>query len=194
MVTKEKSVEIPAMKIDFAEFNIVGTTALIVHKFGSKAIQQIVEKQAKKSKVREERNPEKEMDDCLHKFSDGRTGFPANGFKAAMVRAGKMLEWKMTDLRQLFFIEGDDESKELVEIIGNYELRTDMIRVANGAPDIRYRPEYKTWRAKLTIRYNSAKISAEQLAQLIDAAGFGVGIGEWRPERSGNFGMFQLMK
>ena len=71
-----------------------------------------------------------------------------------------------------------------------------MVRVGMGAADIRYRPEYKSWRAKLKIKYNSGQISAEQIAQLIDAAGFGCGIGEWRPEKSktGNFGTWQLLK
>ena len=172
----EKSVEIPALKIDFAEFEIVGTSPLIVHRFGEKAIKMIADKQQKKSKEREARNPEVEMKDCLYPFKDGvRTGFPAVGFKAALVRAGKMLEYVMKDLQQIVFIVPDEG--DLVEIIGDYELRTDMVRVGMGVADIRYRPEYKTWRAKLTVKYNSTQISAEQIAQLIDAAGFGCGIG-----------------
>lgn len=191
----EKSVEIPALKIDFAEFEIVGTSPLIVHRFGEKAIKMIADKQQKKSKEREARNPEVEMKDCLYPFKDGvRTGFPAVGFKAALVRAGKMLEYVMKDLQQIVFIVPDEG--DLVEIIGDYELRTDMVRVGMGVADIRYRPEYKTWRAKLTVKYNSTQISAEQIAQLIDAAGFGCGIGEWRPEKSktGNYGTWQLQK
>lgn len=191
----EKKVEIPALKIDFAEFDIVGTAPLIVHRFGEKAIKMISDKQTKKSKERPPRDPEGEMKECLYKFSDGvRTGFPAVGFKAAMVRAGKMLEYTMKDLQQIVFVEPDDG--DLVEIIGDYALRTDMVRVGMGAADIRYRPEYKSWRAKLKIKYNSGQISAEQIAQLIDAAGFGCGIGEWRPEKSktGNFGTWQLLK
>lgn len=191
----EKKVEIPALKIDFAEFDIVGTAPLIVHRFGEKAIKMISDKQTKKSKERPPRDPEGEMNECLYKFSDGvRTGFPAVGFKAAMVRAGKMLEYTMKDLQQIVFVEPDDG--DLVEIIGDYALRTDMVRVGMGAADIRYRPEYKSWRAKLKIKYNSGQISAEQIAQLIDAAGFGCGIGEWRPEKSktGNFGTWQLLK
>lgn len=194
-MVKEKSVEIPALKIDYAEFEIVGTSPLIVHRFGEKAIKMIADKQQKKSKEREARNPEGEMKDCLYQFKDGvRTGFPAVGFKAALVRAGKMLEYVMKDLQQIIFIVPDEG--DLVEIIGEYELRTDMVRVGMGVADIRYRPEYKTWRAKLTVKYNSAQISAEQIAQLIDAAGFGCGIGEWRPEKSktGNFGTWQLAK
>jgi len=189
----EKAVEIPKLKIDVAEFEIVGTSSLIVHRFGEKAIKMIADKQTKKSKERPERNPEGEMKECLYMFSDGtRTGFPAVGFKAAMIRAGKMLEYVMKDLQQIIFVMPDEG--DLVEILGEYDLRTDMVRVGMGSADIRYRPEYKTWRAKLRLKYNSSQISAEQIAQLIDAAGFGCGIGEWRPEKSktGNYGTWKL--
>ena len=195
MKTKDKQVTIPELKIDEAEFNIIGTMPLIVHRFGEKAIKMIADKQKKKSKNRPERNPEAEMNECLYKFNDGvRTGFPAVGFKAAMIRAGKMLEYTMKDLQQIIFVVPDEG--DFVEIIGEYKLRTDMVRVGMGSADIRYRPEYKTWRAKLKVKFNSTQISAEQIAQLIDAAGFGCGIGEWRPEKSktGNYGTWQLMR
>ena len=188
-------VVIPRIKIDEAGFDIVGTMPLIVHRFGEKAIKMISDKQTKKSKERPERNPEGEMDECLYKFKDGvRTGFPAVGFKAAMIRAGKMLEYVMKDLQQIIFVVPDEG--DLVEILGDYELRTDMVRVGmGGSADIRYRPEYKTWRAHIRVKFNSDKISKEQIAQLINAAGFGCGIGEWRPEKSktGAYGTWMLI-
>ncbi len=192
---KTAQVEIPKLKIDVAEFNIVGTSPLIVHRFTEKAIKQISDKQTKKSKERPERNPQEEMEAATYKFKDGmRTGFPAVGFKAAMIRAGSLMDYVMKELQQIIFVIPDEG--DLVEIIGGYELRTDMVRVGMGSADIRYRPEYKNWRVRLVIKYNSAKISAEQIAQLIDAAGFGCGVGEWRPEKSktGNFGTWELAK
>ena len=191
---KNEEVTIAPLKIDEVEINIIGVQPLIVHRFGEKAIKMITDKQAKKSKDRPERNPEAEMNECLYKFSDGtRTGFPAVGFKASMIRAGSILGWVMKELQQCIFVVPDEG--ELVEIFGQYTLRTDMVRVNMGGADIRYRPEYKNWRATLKIRYNSAIISKEQIAQLVNAAGFGCGIGEWRPEKSktGNYGTWMIM-
>jgi hypothetical protein len=190
---KNQEVVIPEIKIDEVEIEIVGTMPLIVHRFGEKAIKMIADKQGKKSKERAERNPQQEMQECLYKFSDGiRTGFPAVGFKAAMIRGGSILGWVMKELQQVIFVVPDEG--DLIEILGEYTLRTDMVRVGMGSADIRYRPEYKNWRAKLLIKYNSSKISAEQIAQLIQAAGFGCGVGEWRPEKSktGNYGTWML--
>jgi hypothetical protein len=34
-------------------------------------------------------------------------------------------------------------------------MREDMVRVSNGAPDIRYRGEFPQWEAELAIEYNA---------------------------------------
>jgi hypothetical protein len=44
----------------------------------------------------------------------------------------------------------------------------------------------------VTIKFNTSAISAEQVANLLNVAGFGVGIGEWRPERNGSYGRFHV--
>lgn len=196
MATKKEQVTIPVMKIEIANFNIQGTAPLIVHKFSEKAIKMMEDKQQKKGVEKRVRDAEKEMAESLYLFEDGvRSGFPAVGFKAAMIRAGKQLGFTMKDLQSWFMVVGTDGT-DLIEIEGDASLRTDMIRVATGGADIRYRPEYKKWRATLTIKYNSAVISPVQLAQLIETAGFGCGVGEWRPEKAktGNFGTFELIK
>jgi hypothetical protein len=71
-------------------------------------------------------------------------------------------------------------------------MREDMVRVGMGTADIRYRPEFTEWSVKLPIKYNADAISLDQLVNLFTLAGFGVGVGEWRPERDGQYGMFHV--
>lgn len=186
-----------SFQIASAVFQIEGTSPLIMHKFSEKSKKMIEDKQAKKSKGgRDARNPEEEYVGGIHFFSDGvRTGFPAGGIKAAMVRAGKQLGYVMADLRGWFFIVPDEKQTNLVEIIGGNRMRTDMVRIGMGTSDIRYRPEFADWGAILKINYNSKCISAEQIAELLALAGFSCGIGEWRPEKSssGSFGTWKLV-
>jgi hypothetical protein len=92
-----------------------------------------------------------------------------------------------TDARATFHIDG-----ELVKIDGEPEPREDMVRVGMGTADIRYRGEFKNWSTTFTIRYNASVLSAEQIVNLFNAAGFGVGIGEWRPQKSGSYGRFHV--
>jgi hypothetical protein len=64
--------------------------------------------------------------------------------------------------------------------------------VGEGTADIRYRPEFKQWKMPVTLKFNAAVISVEQIANLLNTAGFGVGIGEWRPEKNGSYGRFHV--
>lgn len=85
---------------------------------------------------------------------------------------------------------------DLVEIKGSRPaMRTDFVRVgrfSQRTADIRYRAEFKEWRVDLRILYNMRVISKEQIAHLLNLAGFSVGIGDWRPEKGGQFGMFEV--
>lgn len=86
-----------------------------------------------------------------------------------------------------FHIDG-----EFVEIKGVPEMREDMVRVGMGVADIRYRGEFKEWSATFQVKYNASAISLEQLVNLFNLGGFACGLGEWRPEKGGAFGMYHV--
>lgn len=94
----------------------------------------------------------------------------------------------MTVIRGALFVEGD-----LLPLkFKSCNMREDMVRVGMGTADLRYRPEYTDWSVDLTIEYNSNVLQAEQVLNLIRLAGFSVGICEWRPEKNGDFGRFDI--
>lgn len=61
-----------------------------------------------------------------------------------------------------------------------------------GTADIRYRGEFQEWSALLPIQYNAGVITKEQLANMLNMGGFAVGVGEWRPEKGGSYGMYHV--
>ncbi len=193
-INKKVTVELPEFAQETAIFKIQGLTPLIVNKFSEKAKQQMLDKQMKKAtKTKEAKNPKEQYEGSLYKFAKGKkTGFPAVGFKAAMVRAGKQLGLNMTDTRGKFHVMAQDG--DLVEIKGPHRMREDMVRLATGVADIRFRGEYPKWEADITVLFNPNVISKDELANLLRTAGFSCGIGEWRPEKSnsGSFGLFEL--
>src|SRR3546814_17616345 len=80
----------------------------------------------------------------------------------------------------------------MLTVQGEPRPREDMVRVGMGTADIRYRPEFPEWSILAAIKFNDSVISAEQIANLLSTAGFAIGIGEWRPERKGQFGRFTV--
>lgn len=191
----KKSVEVKEFSIREVVVPITGISPLVIHAWSQKAMIEIANKQAGKAKNKkhEVRIPEEEFEAAKHKSPQGWDGFPAAGFKAAMIRGAKMIGMVMKDTQTSFFVKADCEETQLVEIIGSCRMRTDMVRVGMGVADLRYRPEYLNWSANLTIEFNAGMISVDQIYQLIKAAGYGCGIGEMRPEKGKfNFGRFIL--
>ena len=121
--------------------------------------------------------------------SGAKFGFPSTAFKQAAASGGfrsGVLKNKVVMLGA-FHIDG-----ELVEIKGIPSLREDMIKLMGSTADLRYRGEFKEWQTTFVVKYNSSVTSPEIIVNLFSLAGFAVGIGEWRPEKSGSFGMFHV--
>jgi len=190
MAAKQETEEVKfaGLAIDRLRLRLTGTSPLIVHKWSEKAKKQMLDKQMKRSSQgKAAKDPEQDYRESLYIREDGSYGFPAVAFKAAAVRAGTYCDMKMVFLRGAFHVEG-----ELVLIEGQPEPREDMVRVGMGTADIRYRPQFPKWATELDITYNSRALAAEQIVQLFEIAGFAVGVGEWRPEKDGQFGRFKV--
>ena len=182
-------VTLPRIKVATMTLGIVGDSTLICHKWSEKAKKEMLDKQMKKAKTaKAAKDPEADYRGSLYPHPDGGYGFPSVAFKNAAVSACRFSDGvKMTVARGAFHIDG-----ELVQIIGEPRPREDMVRVGMGTADIRYRGEFPEWEAKLTVSYNSSVFSPEQIMNLFNLAGFGVGVGEWRPEKNGQFGRFHV--
>ena len=125
----------------------------------------------------------------LAKLEKAEFGFPAIGFKASAVNACSHVDGLTKVLaRGAFHING-----ELVKINGDAPtMREDMVRVGMGTADLRYRGEFKQWSAEFDVRYNASVISPAQIVNLFNVAGFSTGVGEWRPQKDGSYGMFHV--
>lgn len=191
MATAKKStvLELPELQLRQAIIELIGSTPLVVHQFSQKAQQEMLDAQmgkAKKGKVN--RDPEQEYRDSLHVRPDGKYGFPAVGFKGAVVTSANDAGMQKTMIRRAFHVTG----QELVEIEGEPHMRTDIVKIGMGTSMVRFRGEFSQWKAKVPIVYNAGVISLEQLVNLFRLAGFGVGVGEWRPERDGVLGTWEV--
>lgn len=192
---------IPAIEIKMFTVKLVGDSPLIVHAWSEKAKKEMLDKHMKKaSKGKAAKDPFKDYVDSLYWLSEkpenptqedvekAKFGFPSAAFKASAVSAayrGGITKDKVST-NSAFHIMGD-----MIEIIGTPEIREDMVRIGMTV-DIRYRGEFKNWSVNLNIRYNANAISMEQIINYLNLGGFGVGLGEWRAEKGGNFGMFHV--
>lgn len=176
------TIQLPELKIKAAKITLQGTTPLIVHRFAEKARKEMLDKQMGAAKQKKAfKNPEQDYLDSLYLLPDSTPGFPAVAFKAAAVNAANDAGIQKVLARRAFHVTGG----ELLPIRGAHRMREDVVRIAMGTADIRHRAEFLEWEVTVPVTYNASIISLEQLVNLFNIAGFGVGIGEWRPERNG---------
>lgn len=177
------------------EVPIVGTSPLIVHRFDEKAKEMMLAAQQTKTRAKKEpKDPVACFERSRYRLADGADGFPAVGFKAAMVDAARLFDGvKMTELRAALHVVGEGV-EQLIRIEADEpRMREDTVRVGMGTADLRYRAEYSPWSATLVVNFVPSMISVESVFAIVDAAGMG-GIGEWRPSKAktGIYGTFQV--
>jgi hypothetical protein len=175
---------------------ILGTSPLVIHRFSEKAKRQMLDAMQGRKNPKAIKDPEAEYEAASYRFADGGHGFPVIGFKAATISAARFYgkDISMTALRQFVFFRGEvgNDGQQLARIVGEPIMREDVVRVGRGGADLRYRPEYREWSTTLEVKYIKSVITQGSVLSLIDAGGLGVGVGEWRPEKSGDFGTYQI--
>lgn len=207
-------IEIKPINIVTTTVRIAGDTPLIMHRWSEKAKRMILEKQMKKTKssAKEAKNPIEDFIESIY-WMDGkpteyteeafeeacrngaRFGFPVTAIKQATISSAYRngITKDMASLRGAFFIAGEG-SELLAEVKGcTPTMREDMVRVGMGVADIRFRGEFANWYMDLQVSYNAnGAYTLDQIINLINVGGFSCGIGEWRPEKDGNYGMYHV--
>lgn len=177
-----------------------GTMPLIVHNFSDKSRRQMLDTQQGRKAPKANRDPAAEYEAAFYRMKgDPGYGFPVTAFKAATVGAARFYgkDVSMTSLRQFIFMHGqmsDLDAQALVPIYGTPRMREDVVRLGgpSRSADLRFRPEFPEWGTALEVTYVLSALSRDSVLSLIDAGGLGIGVGEWRPEKRGEFGTYQV--
>lgn len=196
VVKQDRGVLLKPMNQKSFAITIIGTTSMIQHKWASKALRELLEKKmGKKTRDRTPCVPEKEFEDATYRTADGGYGVPAMSIKSAIITAAhKDIGIEKTLVRKALFIKCPDPTLILPLRCEPPIMREDIVRVANGSPDLRYRPEFAPgWQCDLDMTIDADLLTPEDVVNLIERAGFGVGVGEWRPEKGGEYGRFSVM-
>ena len=198
---KEGTVAIVTIKranIQSAEFRISGTAPLVQARFSEKAKQAMMAKMAlgsaaNKSRAKPARDFDEDMQNAMHISEDGWQGIPAGAFRNAMISACRLVGFKMTLAKLSIFIVADGIDKvdgiPLVRFEGTPERHEMAARVGIDGTDIRIRPMWRKWSAKVLVRYDADQFTASDVANLMERVGMQVGIGEGRPDSRSSAGL-----
>jgi hypothetical protein len=194
--SEKVSIDIAIQELDVRvlQLTLVGDTPLIVNRFTEKVMKEIEDgiTGAGSKATRLPKDVMAHVEAAKYKTQDGRDGIPAAGIKNAMLSACRSTNKavRQTQLVQAIHVVGD-----ILPIRGSKPyLRTDSGRNPTTRKGcVIHRPCYDTWEVDVSIRYNASVISPSLIVNLLNLAGFGVGLCEWRPEKRGTFGTFHVL-
>lgn len=199
MSKQEKTMEISVTPISLQSLKLTlkampGST-LLMSKYSNKERDLMTRKQTGQTTEKKKiRNLDEEVEAKKHYTSDGKIGFPAAGFKAALVEAAPYMEGMDKKLASSIQIMGG-----IIPLDYKKEQINKAVTIDSGsakAPRETWRPEFVDWKCELNIQYNSSLITPQQIVELAKLAGFHIGVGSWRPytkkSNGGNHGMFTV--
>jgi hypothetical protein len=195
---KTKTIAIPAPELRNLSVNIQGITPLLCDRYGEETMAAIEERERLpgKSRPKKARDGEAEFRGSLYVIQEANGvpavyGFPAGGLMKALATAGSR------------FVSG----AHAVVLYGALSIPADLVRITGSEPVMRrdprglkgvrssiiYRSQFTEWSMDVPVIYDAAILDTEQVVNLFAQAGSKVGIGNWRVEKKGIFGQFQVV-
>lgn len=172
---------------------IQGVSTLIQNHFPEWRKMEILKEQTdgKSTKGKKLRDPEQEYADALYPKVNGNFVHPGIAIKRAVVGAAKTYVPKI-DKKQA---NGAFYVPEWIPIFGDGpEITIDRTMLKGSILNIAIRAKFVRWNSEFEIEYDERGIlTIDQIINLIDIAGYSIGIGQHRPERGGIFGRFEVV-
>jgi len=192
VIKKKENIEVKKLetKIITVKIRSTGTGSMLMNKMDMNVVKKYNKKKAHKIIKDDTRLEEEKTEDKIHYTKEFNVGFPASGFGKGINNVAPKLGLYKKDVRSSVRILGDIvalnyKKKDENETWGRQSGMT-------KAPMLIIRPEFTDWSCELKIMYDSGSISAEEIINLINLAGFHCGIGAYRPECSGTFGTYEV--
>lgn len=202
MAKKAKTTElIEVQAIDVAEITMrfLGKSPTIMNRFSAKAWQELLFPSIKQNRAGLEQSlkhdPFAEFRGACYVNKDPKSKtlihLPSGSFHGAMAAAALDLpgaaKAKIERLTKIVDIT--------IELYGIPQIFCAMVRNSdmNHTPDVRTRPIFPEWAGELTVQYVKGIISERTVANLMGAAGLINGIGDWRGQKGGPFGSFEIV-
>ena len=193
------AIVIKTLQTEAMTVKIIGTSPLICNRMAVKAWHELL---APKKKTAADRanslkhDPVREFRDSPYMIEDPKSptaiGVMASGFKKAMATAAMRVGGaKKTEISQLVYVPG-----ELINVYGLPRVFMAITRSADMArtPDTRTRCIVPEWAIELPLTWVKGTLNETSILNLLNAAGFVCGVGDWRQEKgSGSFGSFTLV-
>lgn len=140
---------------------------------------------------------EVEAEAGCYRLADGQLALPSPAFRSCLVAAGKGRRFGRTAATTVIrgSVFAADELTPLFTPDGTpaHDFEIDQRRVVlQRAAIVRSRPKLTKWAATVRLEVDEEFIGETQVRELLAIGGRTIGVGDYRPEKSGPFGRFTI--
>jgi len=190
----EQKINLKRLEIGTIIVNIVGDSPYMPEPMDMAVLEKYNKIKSKQNYTKDDIPEEEKVLAKFYYTEQGEPGIPARAIYNSMIRASSYL----FDIKQ----GGMRNIKEGVTIVGDIlplkfkkqKVLTHWGRTSGmkGSPRKIMRNAFYDWSVEVTIQFNEANLSGEQIINVLNWAGFHIGIGGFRKEKTGNFGAFHI--
>lgn len=194
MIKTKENIKIAKIERGILKLTVIGDTPYMPEPMDMAVLERYDKKRSNKVYDKDNVSEDEKVKEKYYYTTDGKKGIPARAFYKAMIKATSYLIEKssggMRNTKEGVLVHGDIlpliyEKEELVEHWGKTS-------GTKGSPRKILRNAFHNWKVKLTIEYNKSHLSAEQIINILNWAGFYIGVGAFRKENTGYYGLFHV--
>jgi len=203
MGKKEEIIEIKPIAVKTMQVTIVGDSDLVLNKMNDVSSRQLVDQRKDKAKNLDKPNEWEQVITSIHWYNGKPTDFSEEGLREALRTNAPCIT--SFGLKKSF---GDSVVRNeisqyatkfnaSVNILGKgglvpvtfteYNVDEKLMSPKKGAPVLVRLNRFVGWKATFTLQYMDNVYSAEQIINIINLAGFGLGIGSGRTSGYGRY-------
>ena len=188
------------------QVKIIGTAPLVVHN-GAAGLDTSDPRNIEKAKIAKKKASDRTAKDnsrirelecqtSLYLDDSGRPTFIESGLRSVIEAAARKLK-QGPQVREGLVVESvdkfeyDESMGTTAEELGvSAQFVTGVVVQRNRL--LRTRAKFDEWAITFTVEADPELVDQQQLATWLDIAGRRLGIGDWRPQKSGRYGRFSL--
>jgi hypothetical protein len=191
---EKQVVNIKELKLSTIKVNIIGKSPYIPEPMDMEVLDMYDKKKSNQTFEKSTESADEKAKKKFYYTDDGKYGIPVRQFYNACIRASTYL-FDRNDGGMRIFREGVNikgyiiplKSKKITKAI-HWGRTAGMSK----APMKIVRNLFHDWNCELEIEFNQSQLSAEQIINVLKWAGFYIGVGAFRKEKTGNYGAFTV--
>jgi len=193
-MAKEETINIKPLRIGKLKIKVIGRTPYLPEPMDMAVLDRYDKKKSNQTYDKDKLSEEDKSKEKYYYTQDGKKGIPARAFYNSMIRASSYLfDKKDGGMRNVK--EGVNVMGDVLPLTYSKEVTLTHWGRTSGqskAPRKIIRNSFEDWTCTLEIEYNQEQLSPENIINILNWAGFHIGVGGFRKEKTGNYGNFYV--